>query len=532
MQHVLMNAYRTLREGHGLSDVACRELLAQGALPHQLASLCVRLIERDELAPHEADVIAHAVRQAPPIGAYLAAAWPDRHVPGASTASIDLRLADLLRETHAASTLGVERIAGLVERFTHDRLPLEFMAMWLMTVCTRGLSVDDTRHLALAMRDSGRTYDYRNLPELGGAKVIRRYPTGALSEKAALILPSLLASVRDRFPIVSPFLVARSLGHTGGTWDKLKAIPGFEFPAPGDASVAAMRACGVAMTVTHGDVCPADRKMYAFRSTTGTIECHPLLLSSIGSKQLALPADHLLMDVRYGSGAFCETREAGERLGADLVALLAEEGLACSYDLTDTVQPNGSAVGNALEVLEAIAVMTPGSDAGWDVRALGEQRELVLRFFALLLSRTFPEVGYDGAVALGRSRFADGSVLRAFLDVLAAHGVSEDTRARLAADAAAVVAPQGDPVPVRAQRGGVLRRIDQHQLGFVVNFAFGGGGNEYGVSFDPRAGVLLRKRIGDAVGEGEVLCAAWVGEQGAGVAHRVADDLRACFEVG
>lgn len=529
--HALMNAYRTLREGGALAEAHCRDVLAEDARPFQLASLATRLLARESLAPHEAALVARIV-ETPGTGApYLRVVFPGHVLLAGVASDADPARAGVLRGTHAASTLGAGMIHDFVQRFTNDEVPLEVMAIWLMTVCVRGLSEDDTRHLALAMRDSGRTYDYRGLPELGGAKVIRRYPTGALSEKAALILPALLASARDRFPIASPFLVARSLGHTGGTWDKLKAIPGFTFPDPGDASIAALRACGVAMIVTQGDACPADRKMYAFRSTTGTIESHPLLLSSIASKQLAMPADHLLMDVRYGAAAFCETRAAGERLGADIARLLALEGLACSVQLTDTLQPGGSSVGNALEVLEALAVMSPSPPPGWDARALDDQRALVLQFFGLLLSRTFPDASYLSCVELGAERLASGRVLESFLEILAAHGVDESTRAAIVRDPWGVVGPSGEPAAVRAEGAGALKSIDQHRLGFIVNFAFGGGGNEYGCAFDPRAGVLLRKRIGDAVLPGDELCAAYLGARSDVDVQRVVQDLRACFVV-
>lgn len=188
-------------------------------------------------------------------------------------------------------------------------------------------------------------------------------------------------------------------------------------------------------------------------------------------------------------------------------------------------------MGNALEVLEALAVLAPAPPPGWDRRALDEQRGLVVRFFALLLSRTFPDASYDDCRALGAERLASGRALASFLELLAAHGVGAATREALLRDPWPVAGPRGDPLPVRAERSGRLRRVDQHRLGFVVNFALGGGGNEYGGAFDPRAGVLLRKRLGDPVAAGEELCTAYLGER-TDRAGLVLADLGGCFDVG
>ncbi len=527
--HTLMNCYQSLREGRSLSDADARYLLGAEPQPFQVASLCVQLLSRPAVSHAESALVRALLQRHPSAATYLPILFPSVALPAAPSA--DPTLAAALAATATDRTLGADRIALIVDRFTRDELPLEFMATWLMTVCARGLSDDDTRILTLKMRDSGRTHDYRGLVALDGAKVIRRYPTGALSEKAALILPSLLASVRDRFPIASPFLVARSLGFTGGTWDKLKAIDGFTFPAPGDDSVRAMRACGVAMAVTHGDVNPADRKMYAFRSTCGTIETNPLLVSSIASKQLALPADHLLMDVRYGDGAFCATRAAGERLGRDLVRLCTDGGTPSSYLLTDTIQPNGSAVGNALEVLEAIAVMAPQHSAGWEPRALDEQRMLVLRFFASLMAEVFPAHDERHYRALGAEQLASGAAFESFLHILEAHGVDASVRDGLRRNPRALVGPRVAPRVVRARHAGTLSAITQRALGFVVNFRLGGGGNEYAGEFDPRPGVLLHKRVGDRVEAGEVLCEVFASE-GRALEEGVLDELAGCFTVG
>jgi thymidine phosphorylase len=239
---------------------------------------------------------------------------------------------------------------------------------------------------------------------------------------------------------------------------------------------------------------------------TGTVESHELILASVGSKHLALPADHLLMDVRYGDGAFLGDRQEAERLATELGAVMEGGRVPTSHVLIDTPQPNGSAVGNAMEVLEAIAVMR-GDQAGiWDARALSEQRALVISLFELLMSRSFGRAVETDWRALGERMLGSGEVFRWFLRMLEAHGVDEETRRAVESDPARVIGPQVEPIPLRARRDGVLRRIDQRRLGNLINFRMGGGGNEIAGSFEPQSGILLAKRLGDAVSAGDVLC--------------------------
>ena len=171
----------------------------------------------------------------------------------------------------------------------------------------KGLGKDDTILFTREIAKSGKKFDYRNSKTLNRRKIISRYPTGALSEKIALIMPSLLFCLAKTYKFCSPFLIAKSLGYTGGTWDKLLSIPNFNFPLQGIETLNILKQCNVTMAVTKGNFNPVDRILYQLRSLTNTVDSFPLIVSSIGSKQLALPLDSLLLDIRYGSGTFLKT---------------------------------------------------------------------------------------------------------------------------------------------------------------------------------------------------------------------------------
>ncbi|HRI72768.1 MAG TPA: hypothetical protein PK156_51380, partial [Polyangium sp.] len=287
---------------------------------------------------------------------------------------------------------------------------------------------------------------------------------------------------------------------------------------------------GVAMTVTHGELNPADRKLYQLRSVTGAIESHELIVASIASKQLAVPADHLLLDVRYGNGAFLRSEIEARRCADAMLSVIAEGGVPCSAHLTDTPQPNGVAIGNALEVAEALATMGIGASSDWDVRALCEQRELVLTFYGLLMSRAHDSTNADGWMSEAREWLESGEIGFAFTTLLVAHGVQRQTIEALRQDPFTTLGLSGTPTPVSSAHEGQLLRVDQRRLGHLVNFGLGAGGNDYGGAFQARPGIRLGFLIGDHVNEGQPLCWIFSGKT------QVTDEFRAavkgCFIVG
>lgn len=246
-----------------------------------------------------------------------------------------------------------DEIYNFVYGFTNKTISLVDVSFWSMLVCEVGLSNHNTYLLTKSMKNTGNIYNYKqNFPTYF---FTRRYPTGGVSEKLSLLLPTFIMCIADKYNIKSPFTIGRSLGFTGGTWDKLSSIPEFNFAKPGIESIERLNRCGVSMTVSKDDMCPADRILYQLRSLVGTIESTELATASIASKQLAVPCDYLLLDTRYGEGAFFKKEEA-MRMSKLIKEFLEHEGIDVDVIYTDTPFPNGSSIGNALEVEEAIYI--------------------------------------------------------------------------------------------------------------------------------------------------------------------------------
>src|ERR1700682_1518094 len=271
-----------------------------------------------------------------------------------------MRAVDLIRKKRDSGEHSREEIEFLISGYTRGEIPDYQIAAWLMSAWIRGLSRAETTALTQAMLHSGDVLDLSSLP----AKKVDKHSTGGVGDKTSLVLAPLAAAAGIAVPMIS----GRGLGHTGGTLDKLEAIPGFNV----NLSVAQFRSmlevCGCAMIGQTAQIAPADRKLYALRDVTGTVESPYLICASIMSKKLAEGTDALVLDVKTGSGAFMKKEEdavflaelmveTGERMGKQMVALI-----------TDMNQPLGRMVGNAMEVQECIEVLHGGGPA--DLREL------------------------------------------------------------------------------------------------------------------------------------------------------------------
>lgn len=401
--------------------------------------------------------------------------------------------------------LGKSCIDGFISEFTQDKIDPAISAAWLASVYTKGLNKVDTLHLTRAMQASGQTYDYRGQ----GKKIIRRYPSGALSEKTALILPSLLSATSKKYPIHSPFLVAKSLGFTGGTWDKLSTVPGFKFPRQGKETIETLEKCGVSMTVTIDDLCPADRKMYQLRSATGTVESIELATASIASKQLAVPADYLLMDIRTGSGSFFEDKNNAQRLGDNIKNILAQDDIQTDVLITTMDEPDGSSVGNVLEVEEAIHLLGAPSRVNWDARGLKIQKDRVLDFYStIMMVNSKEDKGYWEKY--GRNLIDSKDALDAFEEILIAHSVTRQVASNIKRNGLlSTLEKQGYEVriqPIYPSTIGQYKDLDQRALGTIINFELGAGQNDYFKVTEEHTGVVIQSRINDFIDSKDSIC--------------------------
>ncbi|MFY8215664.1 MAG: thymidine phosphorylase [Chthoniobacterales bacterium] len=257
-----------------------------------------------------------------------------------------MHVSDLIERKREGQELAPEEIAELISGFTAGEVPDYQMSAWAMAVFFRGLSDLETGALTSAMRDSGSVFKY---PE-GTPPKVDKHSTGGIGDKVSLVLAPLLACEDVWVPMVS----GRGLGITGGTLDKLESIPGFQVVLSESDAIAQLENIGVFMAGQTQDFCPADRKLYALRDVTGTVPSQPLIVASIMSKKLAESLDRLVLDVKFGSGAFMKSRTEAESLARRLCAAGEANGVKTEFLLSAMDEPLGAAVGNALEVAEAV----------------------------------------------------------------------------------------------------------------------------------------------------------------------------------
>jgi thymidine phosphorylase len=353
-----------------------------------------------------------------------------------------------------------------------------------MAILLRGMSTDETVALTLAMRDSGQVLAW---PDAQGP-VLDKHSTGGVGDKISLMLAPMLAACGAWVPMIS----GRGLGHTGGTLDKLEALPGYTVD-PGDARLrATLRGCGCAIVGASASLAPADRRLYAIRDVTATVESVPLITASILAKKLAAGLQGLVLDVKHGSGAFASGLPQAQELARSLVRTASGAGLPTTALITDMNQVLGSTAGNALEVRDAIAFLT--DSAAREPRTLA----LTLALGAELLVSGGLAADRDRACATLQRTLDSGAAAERFARMVAALGGPAD----VLRDACLPQAPVKRAVP--APRSGWLRAIDVRALGLAV-VALGGGRTRPGQTIDPRVGLAAVLPLGGPVGAGQAL---------------------------
>jgi len=400
----------------------------------------------------------------------------------ASTAPV--RAVDLIRKKRDQVELSREEITALVQGYTLGEIPDYQAAAWLMAAVIRGLTRAETAALTDAMLRSGEVLDLSNF----SAPKVDKHSTGGVGDKTSLVL----APVAAAGGLIVPMISGRGLGHTGGTLDKLESIPGFNV----NLSVADFRrmlaACGCCMIGQTAEIAPADRKLYALRDVTGTVESPYLICVSIMSKKLAEGIDALVLDVKTGSGAFMKKEEeavflaelmveTGQRMGKKMVALI-----------TDMDQPLGRHVGNSLEVVEVLEVL--GGRGPDDLRGLC----LELSGWMFHLGGAASSVGQGKRMA--EQLIASGKALAKFRQMVELQGGDPH-----AVDDPARLPRARHTLEVPAQRSGYVNAIECEAVGTAC-VVLGGGREKKEESVDPAVGMVFHKKIGDMVQAGESLC--------------------------
>jgi pyrimidine-nucleoside phosphorylase len=416
-----------------------------------------------------------------------------------------IRPAELIEEKRDGREHTGAEITELVLAYTRDEVPDYQMAAWCMAVYFRGLSGAETFALTDAMIRSGDTLD---LPAALGRRVVDKHSTGGVGDKTSIAVGPIVAACGVPFGKMS----GRGLGHTGGTLDKLESIPGFQVELTTEQFVAQVREIGLAIVGQSADLVPADKRLYALRDVTATVDIVPLIASSIMSKKLAAGADAIVLDVKVGDGAFMKTREDARILAEQMIDLGRRAGKQVVCLLTDMDQPLGHAVGNALEIREAVATIRGEGPADFS--------ELVLDACARLLELS----DLDVDLAEGRRRAEEavesGKALAAYERWIRAQDGDPDV-GRL--PTASVV------LPVSAPRDGVVVSLGALAVG-VAALELGAGRRTKSDPVDHAVGVVCRAKRGDRVASGDVLAEIHASDDE--TAARGAEAVLAAYEIG
>lgn len=395
-----------------------------------------------------------------------------------------MRVPELIQRKRDGEELEQEELAFLVEGYMRGEIPDYQMSAFLMAVFFKGLTEAETDNLTALMIASGEKLD---LSEIPGVKV-DKHSTGGVGDKTSLIAAPLAAAAG----VVVPMISGRSLGHTGGTLDKLESIPGFNVNLTIDQFKAQLAAHGLAFIGQTDQLAPVDGKFYALRDVTGTVESVPLIASSIMSKKVASGIDSLILDVKVGSGAFMKQQVHARRLAQLMVGIGRRLDKKVQALITDMSQPLGFAVGNALEVMEVSQTLQNSGPIDLTRLSL----ELAARM--IFLAKITPTL--DAARELAQSKLLDGSGYRKFKEVIAAQGGNAQVLDRFdllpnATGMREIVTP----------RGGYVSAIDAEGVGKAV-VMIGGGRNSINDTIDHAVGIILEVKVGQKVDAGSVLC--------------------------
>ena len=416
-----------------------------------------------------------------------------------------IRAADLIERKRNGEQLSDEEISELVLGFTRGDVPDYQMAAWCMAVYFKGLTGGETHALTDAMIRSGETLE---LGKALGRKVVDKHSTGGVGDKTSLAVGPVVAACGVPFGKMS----GRGLGHTGGTLDKLESIPGFRVELDIDAFIEQVRTVGLAIVGQTGDLVPADKKLYALRDVTATVDIVPLIASSIMSKKLAAGADAIVLDVKVGDGAFMKTLDDARILAEQMVDLGRREGREVVCVLTDMDQPLGAAVGNALEVREAVDTISAEGPPDFT--------ELVLDASARLLSLSDLDVSLEEGRERAQQAMTDGSARETYERWIRAQGGDPDLDAL----------PRAPFVTeVRAPRAGIVTRVAALPIG-IASLELGGGRRQKDDAIDHSVGVVCSAKRGQTVAAGQVLADVHARDEES--AARAVDTVAAAYEIG
>ncbi|MBQ6927156.1 MAG: pyrimidine-nucleoside phosphorylase [Oscillospiraceae bacterium] len=413
-------------------------------------------------------------------------------------------MTDLIAKKRDGGELSTEEIYFMIEGYVRGKIADYQMSAMCMAIYFSGMTDRETLDLTMAMKYSG---DVVDLSPIKGIKA-DKHSTGGVGDKTSLILCPMVAACGLRIAKMS----GRGLGHTGGTLDKLESFPGYNISIGEKRFIENVNRIGIAIMGQTADLVPADKKLYALRDVTGTVPSIPLIVSSIMSKKLASGADVIVLDVKCGSGAFMKNEEQARELARGLTRIGKLAGKKCAAVITDMDQPLGCAVGNALEVKEAISVLRGETK--------GDLLELCLTLGSCMLTEAGIAADEQAARQMLQETIDSGAALKKFAELVSAQDGSAE----------AVYDPRRLPaarvrVEVPSACTGYLSHVACEQIG-LISMQLGGGRATKDDTIDLSVGLVLHKKVGDWVDEGESLATIHAATEKK--AREAAEKLRAC----
>ncbi len=396
-------------------------------------------------------------------------------------------MTDIIEKKRDGYTLTREEIDFFIKGYTEGTIPDYQASALCMAIYLKGMTDEEATNLAISMRDSG---DKMDLSVLSGKKV-DKHSTGGVGDKTSLVLAPLVASFGLKFAKMS----GRGLGHTGGTLDKLESIKGFNIAVKPEDFIKQVEKVGMAIVGQTGNLTPADKKLYALRDVTATVSSIPLIASSIMSKKLAAGADIIVLDVKVGAGAFMKNLDDARHLANLMVSIGTNCGKNVTAVLTNMEEPLGYAVGNALEVIEAINTLKGNGPK--------DLLDLCLEIGSYQLTDANVFATRDEAKQAMLLNIKNGKALEKFMEFVSAQGGD----ASYALDTNKF-AQAKEIVEVKSKLSGYVSHIDALAIGHAA-MLLGAGRETMADTIDPAVGIVLNKKVGDSVKKDEVLCSIY-----------------------
>ena len=422
-----------------------------------------------------------------------------------------MRPQDVIRKKRDGQELSREEIAFFVEGVTTGKIADYQISALLMAIYLNGMSQLEQQLLTEAMLESGRILDFSDISKPKADK----HSTGGVGDKTSLLIAPLVASCGAAVPMIS----GRGLGHTGGTLDKLESIPGYRVNLGVDEFKRVLQDVGYAMAGQTAELAPADKKMYALRDATATVEAIPLIVASIISKKGAAGLDAMVIDVKVGNGAFMREEAQAKALAHALVSTGNSCGIKTRALLTDMNQPLGRAVGNSLEVLECLSILRgEAKDAARPVL------DLSMDLSAHMLVLANVEQTLEAAHARLQRMIDSGAVLETLRNNIIAQGGDP----RVCDDPAAFLPLVSECVKVESPRSGVITRIETTEIGHAIA-AIGGGRVRIEDVVDPTVGFVTDVKIGDHIAEGDEIGVVYCADSDRG--EEAAKRIQAAYTV-